>query len=160
MKEPLNGALFTSDKMYRYMLIRRWNDGPAAMCIGLNPSTANEETDDPTITNLKSILKTLGFGALYMANLFSLVSSKPEKLRECPDPVSINDDVLIHYKQFVETIIFCWGNFPMAQYRAKVIVPMFPDAKCFGKNRNGTPMHPLALMYNGTVKQPKLITYA
>lgn len=155
----MKGALVTSDKKFRYMLTRRWNDGPAAMCIGLNPSTANETTDDPTIGNLKSILKTLGYGQLYMANLFALVSSKPEKLRECPDPVGINDDILIHYKQFAETVIFCWGNFPMAQYRAKVIVPMFPRAQCFGKNKNGTPMHPLALMYNGTVKTPKLIPY-
>ena len=38
-------ALLSPCRRYRYALWRRWGDGPPAMFIGLNPSTA----DDPTI---------------------------------------------------------------------------------------------------------------
>lgn len=153
-------AIFSDCKKYRYVLTRIWDESkPKAMCVGLNPSTANAESDDPTINNLIRILSHLSFGGLYMTNLFALVTSDPEKLRECVDPVCGNDEVLKHTYENSNAIIFCWGAFPMAAYRARKIAPMFPNALCFGKNKNGTPMHPLALMYNGTVNTPKLFKY-
>lgn len=153
-------AIFSDCKKYRYLLTRVWDESkPKAMCIGLNPSTANADKDDPTIGNLIKILTHLGYGGLYMTNLFALVSSEPEKLRECPDPVLGNDQVLTHTYIHSHVVIFCWGSFPMAAYRARKVAPMFPDAMCFGKNKNGTPMHPLALMYNGTVNNPRLFKY-
>lgn len=42
-----NGAIFSDDRKYRYVLWRSWdNEKPRVMFIGLNPSTANESTDD------------------------------------------------------------------------------------------------------------------
>lgn len=156
----MNDAIFSECGNYRYLLTRFFTSGPIAMCIGLNPSKANSDHDDPTIIHLKNILRALGFGSLYMTNLFGLISPNPEDLRMNPRPIGKTNDIwLKHAAEKADTIIFCWGNFPMAEYRARKIAPMFPQAKCFGKNKNGTPMHPLALMYNGTVKEPKLLKY-
>jgi hypothetical protein len=146
----IKGAVFSDDHKYRYMLYRIWDDTmPKAMCIGLNPSTANEEKNDATINRLIGALKQLGFGGFVMTNLFALISKKPEALRSNPDPVKDNDEWLKYASRNVDTIIFCWGNFPMATYRAKKIKLLFPKAKCFGKNANGSPWHPRALGYAG-----------
>lgn len=154
------GAEFSSCGKYRYKLWRIWNtDLPLAMCIGLNPSTANADKDDPTINNLRRILMTLGYGGFYMMNLFAWISSKPQDLLTCPDPLGENDSKLQEVHLICKDVIACWGAFKQAGERIKQVLPRYPDSKCFGLNQNGTPWHPLALMYNGTVKSPKLQPY-
>lgn len=138
------GAEFSECRHYRYALYRIWDRSrPMAMCIGLNPSTANGENDDPTIENLAAILSNNGYGGFYMMNLFAFISSNPDDLRAVPDPVKSNDVWLDKISRLCEDIVFCWGRFPQAVYRAKKIIPMFPGAKCIGKNGDGTPKHPL-----------------
>lgn len=139
-------AIFSDDRAYRYVLERRWrDDGPMAMCIGLNPSTANEDEDDPTIKSLTRILGNLGYGGFYMTNLFALVSPYPEDLRKSTDPIKDNNMHLLGTRDRASDVIFCWGAFPMAEYRAKLIRAMFPGSWCFGQNQNGSPKHPLYL---------------
>src|SRR5690606_3321899 len=117
---------------YRYSLTRIWNDmGPKVLCIGLNPSTADAHKDDRTITNLVALLDRYGYGELCMMNLFALVSKDPQVLRMCPDPVKDNDEHLRKESVNAKAVIFCWGSFPIAAYRAKVVTQMFPDAVCF-----------------------------
>lgn len=138
-------AKFSDDGLYRYYLRRVWsNDHPHAMCIGLNPSTADANSNDTTIRNLIIMMDRLGYGGFYMVNLFALITSKPDKLRECPDPVKDNDQYLEAIRTEVRDVIFCWGAFKQAVYRAKKITPMFPGALCFGKDSKGNPIHPLA----------------
>jgi len=161
MENKINkGADFSFDMKYRYKLWRIWDDRlPLAMCIGLNPSNANADKNDPTINNLVSILTTLGYGGFYMTNLFAWISSKPQDLLTCDDPVGYNDINLKEVAQVCNDVIFCWGSFKQAEERVKDVIPRYPNAKCFGKTKNGSPWHPLALMYNGTVKTPKLIPF-
>lgn len=145
------GAEFSTCGKYRYVLWRVWDDSlPYAMCIGLNPSTANSEDDDPTISNLTRILRNNGFGGLYMTNLFAMISANPEDLRQCPDPLKDNDVWLDKVQRLCHGIIFCWGNFKQAEYRAKKIMNdhRYRNALCFGKNKNGSPKHPLYLKNN------------
>lgn len=140
------GAKFSDCGKYRYVLHRIWDESlPLAMCIGLNPSTANAESDDPTIRRLISLLTGRGYGGLYMTNLFGFISPYPEDLRACPDPVKDNDDWLLDTYNKCDDVIFCWGNFSQATYRAQKITLRYKDALCFGKNANGTPKHPLYL---------------
>ena len=69
-----SGAEFSQCGKYRYKLWRIWNpEMPLAMCIGLNPSTANAEKDDHTIRILRDVLRQIGFGGFYMMNLFDWV---------------------------------------------------------------------------------------
>lgn len=139
------GAIFSDCKMYRYALWRIWDEkNPIAMCIGLNPSTANEIDDDKTIQNLIHVLCSYDYGGYYMMNLFSMISAHPEDLRSCPNPIKDNDRYLKEISLKCDDVIFCWGNFKQAEYRAKKIIPMFPKALCFGKTASGKPMHPLA----------------
>ena len=51
MKKILfSDAFFSKDRLYRYALWRIWdNELPKVLFIGLNPSTADEVKDDPTI---------------------------------------------------------------------------------------------------------------
>ena len=139
------GAKFSECGKYRYYLYRIWDDiQPLALCIGLNPSTANAEDDDRTITNLTALLQDNGFGGFYMANVFALISPNPEDLRSTPDPLKDNDYWLDKLRGMVTVTIFCWGSFKQAQYRIKSIVSRFPGAMCLGKTDKGKPIHPLA----------------
>jgi len=141
------GADFSPCGKYRYKLWRIWNpDKPRAMCIGLNPSTANHEKNDATIRYLIQMLTVLGYGGFYMTNLFAIISSKPEVLLTCADPLGDNDSKLDEVAAICDDVIFCWGNFRQAKDRIEAVKPKFQRAKCFGFNANGTPFHPLAMM--------------
>ena len=154
MKETVNlqsaaiqkGAMFSECGKYRYYLYRIWDASkPYVMCIGLNPSTANSEDDDTTITNLCKLLPTYGYGGFYMTNLFAFISSNPDDLRSCPDPVKENDKFLeVVSSKFCRDVIFCWGAFKQGEYRIKKIALKFPNALCLGKTPSGKPLHPLA----------------
>lgn len=144
-----SSAEFSECGKYRYALHRLWDySKPVAMCIGLNPSTANAEENDPTISNLMRILHKNGYGGLYMMNLFALISPNPDDLRACPDPVKDNDKWIHTIRPLCDEVIFCWGNFKQAGYRSKIMVQMYHEALCFGKNKNGSPKHPLYLKNN------------
>lgn len=156
-----NGAEFSKCGKYRYKLWRIWDNSlPKAMCIGLNPSNANAIKNDPTINYLRMMLSKLGYGGFYMMNLFAWISSKPEQLLTCDDPIGDNENKLKDVEKICDAVIVCWGNFKQAKQRIEEVLPKYPNAKCFGKNANGTPYHPLALMYNGTSKTPQLINYS
>jgi hypothetical protein len=154
------GATFSECGRYRYRLWRIWNiERPVAMCIGLNPSTAKANKNDPTISNLIRILSRLGYGGFYMMNLFAWISSKPAELLTCADPLGDNESHLAEVHSMCDGVIVCWGNFKQSEERIRQVLPKYPDAKCFGINKNGTPSHPLALMYAGTVNSADLMDY-
>ena len=145
MGEMQRGAKFSDCGKYRYHLYRIWDARlPKVMCIGLNPSTANGDEDDPTISGLIRMLPEYGYGGFYMVNLFGLITSDPEKLRECPNPVGEQDYFIALVTYMVKDVIFCWGSFKQADYRAKKMLTVFKDALCFGKTSRGNPIHPLA----------------
>ena len=154
------GADFSKCGSYRYKLWRIWDESlPIAMCIGLNPSTANVVKTDPTITNLTKMLKILGYGGFYMMNLFAWISSKPADLLTCENPIGENDTKLKEVATICSEIIVCWGNFKQAKERIKEVLPNYPYAKCFGKTQSGKPFHPLAMMYAGLTNKPILSNY-
>lgn len=161
-KLAVKGAEFSECGNYRYKLWRIWDDSkPLAMCIGLNPSTANADKNDTTIRYLIQMLTILGYGGFYMTNLFAIISSKPEILLTHPDPLGENDDKLMEVKSLCQDVIACWGAFKQAKERIKTVLPKFPNALCFGVTANGQPFHPLAMMpRNGRdPNNPKLSIY-
>lgn len=155
-----NGAEFSPCGKYRYKLWRIWDKtGPLVMCIGLNPSKATVEKNDATIGILKRMLPKLGYGGFYMMNLYAFISSKPSVLLTCEDPLGDNESKIKDVQLLCDDVIACWGSFKQARERIKQVRPNYPELKCFGTNKDGTPVHPLALMYNGTQNNPKLIKY-
>ena len=146
-------ATFSLDRKYRYMLLRCWDTNkPRIAFIGLNPSTANENTDDPTIRRVVQFAKDFGYGRVYMLNLFGFVTAYPEELKMCEDPIGNNNEYLDHYCGMVDAIVFAWGNFDVFG-RDKEIIKKFPSAFCLGKNKNGSPKHPLYLKSNTNLTQ-------
>ncbi len=157
-----SGAEFSKCGKYRYKLWRIWNVSlPKAMCIGLNPSTANAEKNDQTINYLIKMLSVLGYGGFYMMNLFAWISSNPDDLLTCNDALGDNNNKLKEVEAICSDVIICWGNFKQAEQRIKDVLPNYPNAKCFGVSKSGKPLHPLAMMpRNGrNPNNPKLYFY-
>lgn len=144
-----SGAQFSEDRQYRYCLWRIWDvEKPFVMFVGLNPSTANEIKSDPTITRIKGIAEKNGYGGFYMMNLFGIVSADPKVLKSHANPIGENNGWLEEISVKCQDIVFCWGAFKEAKERAKEVIAMFPNAYCLGKNKDGSPKHPLYLLGN------------
>jgi len=78
--EP-SGAVFTDDRTHRLYLWRRWGKaGPWVMFIGLNPSTADERLNDPTVRRCIGFAQKWGYSGMFMCNAYTLVSTDPKKL--------------------------------------------------------------------------------
>ncbi len=74
-------AVFSEDRVYRYALWRLWDSTkPAVVFIMLNPSTADGQTDDPTIRKCVGFTKRWGGGALVVVNLFAFRATDPKVL--------------------------------------------------------------------------------
>jgi hypothetical protein len=147
------GATFSDCGKYRYILWRKWDASkPMALCIGLNPSTANKDTPDPTITRVIGLLKRAGYGGFYMMNLFGFITAYPKELKKCPDPIGENNQWLEKIAPLCKDVIFCWGGFNILSMierfseRVQLMIDKFPDALCFGYCVSmGNPRHPLML---------------
>ncbi len=150
----LSGAEFSKDRKYRYALWRIWDETrPNVMFIGLNPSTADESIDDPTIRRAKKLAGAWGFGGVYMLNLFAWITPYPTELETCKDPVGNNAEKFEIYESKCTEVIFAWGaNSKYGQ--DTFVVNKFPKAKCIAKNADGSPKHPLYVKRN-----VKLISY-
>lgn len=140
-----NGAEFSKCGKYRYALWRIWDKTkPLVMLIGLNPSTANATTDDPTIRRVKQIATNLGYGGFFMMNCYAYISTDPAKLM-VGDRGGLNDQWLVKVRGVCEAVIFAWGNFKIVRWteRDRRLTEMFPDAQALFINKNGSPKHPL-----------------
>lgn len=143
-------AIISKDKIYRYKLSRTWDSTkPTILFIGLNPSIANENVDDPTITRCINFAKDWGYGTLLMANLFAFRSTYPKNIYLIDDPIGKdNDHYLLECVTQSDLIVACWGNNGTYMNREKVITELVPNLYCLQKNKNGTPHHPLRLPRN------------
>ncbi len=145
-----NGAIFSDDRKYRYALFRKWKlNSPLIMFIGLNPSIANETTDDATIRRVCRFANDWGYGGVYMMNFFPLVSTDPKALLDFYDTpfhdieLEKNNKYLDEICNKCEDVIFAWGSFQEARKRAEEVTKMFLGAKALIINKDGSPRHPL-----------------
>ena len=140
-------ANISKDKIYRYTLSRTWDSTkPTVLFIGLNPSIADENIDDPTITRCINFAKDWGYGTLLMANLFAFRSTYPKEIYLIDDPIGKdNDHYLLECVKQSDLIIAWWGNNGTYMDREKIIKELVPNLYCLQKNKNGTPHHPLRL---------------
>ena len=145
---------FSSDRKYRYTLSRTWDSTkPKVLFIGLNPSIADENEDDATLTRCINFADSWGYGGLYMLNLFSFVDTYQEDLWMLDDPVGIETDQwIIKMTQQVDKVILAWGNGPNNECfrnRVEAVLKLLHDNKitpyCIKKNGTGMPSHPLYL---------------
>ena len=90
------GARFSVDRRYRYALWRVW-DRSRGVCnfLLLNPSIADEVTNDPTSERCERRARRWGFGGLIVTNLFALCATDPAGLRRVADPIGPENDAAI-----------------------------------------------------------------
>jgi len=149
MPKKDKSALFSPCRNYRYALWRWWDkEKPYAMFIGLNPSTADEINDDPTIRRCMRFAKDWGYGGLCMANLFAFRATNPKEMKNSSFPVGVqNTDWLVKISKHKDAgvIVFAWGTHGTHQERDLVITDLIPNGMCLGVTKNGHPRHPLYL---------------
>lgn len=106
-----SGAEFSEDRVYRYTLWRIWDAAlPQVAFIGLNPSTADETVNDPTIAGCIRRSKTNGYGGMWMLNLFAFRATDPKVMKAHPSPVGPDNDAkLLEVAHKVKTVVGCWG---------------------------------------------------
>lgn len=139
------GASFSDCRKYRYALWRIWDKNkPLVMFVGLNPSTANENENDPTIRSVERIAKHNGYGGFYMMNCFPFVSTDPKKLYDCSHSIH-NEGWLKEIASISKDVVFAWGNFEVVKKLGVdyILGQWFPNAKALHINKNGSPKHPL-----------------
>lgn len=132
-------------RKYRYALWRTWDDSkPYAMFIGLNPSTADETEDDPTINRCINYSRDWGYGGLCMVNLFAFRATDPSDMMASDDPIgSDNDDWIIKLSKEAGVIVAAWGNDGSYMGRSKKVMNRIPNLMCLNINKTGEPAHPL-----------------
>ena len=143
------GATFDARRRYRYRLWRQWEASrPRVLWIMLNPSTADEETLDPTIRRCMGFAKAWGFGGIDVVNLFAWRATEPRLLRAARDPVGpSNDEMIAAAVHEAAAIVAAWGNHPMALARGRAVrqlaVKLDKSVWCLGLTKAGEPRHPL-----------------
>jgi len=141
-------AVFSPCRTWRYVLRRRWAAEPALLVIGLNPSTADETVDDPTIRRCAGFARELGCGGLTMANLFAFRATDPAAMKAAPNPVGPdNDDWLEALAAEHEIRVAAWGVHGAHLGRADDVVArgLLGELRCWGTTATGQPRHPLYL---------------
>ncbi len=89
-------AYFSDCGQYRYMLTRDWaHEKGTAVFIMLNPSTADEKEDDPTIRRCIGFAKRWGYGRIEVVNLFAWRATNPADLKKALDPIGVKNDAHI-----------------------------------------------------------------
>lgn len=148
MSETTSHATISEDGRYRYLLKRRWSDGPIATFIMLNPSTADAEQDDPTIRRCIGFAKREGCGALTVVNLMAFRATNPKELLGAIDPVGPdNRGYLVPAIRKGAPVIAAWGAHEAAIGRDAVVreiaEALGKPLVCLGKTKSGAPRHPL-----------------
>lgn len=147
MRSITKDAIFSPDRQYRYALSRVWDESTAkVLFISLNPSTADEYHDDPTVRRCIGYARSWGYGGLWVANLFAYRATDPRELKRISDPIGPeNDSWLKELAQDADLIIAAWGNAGCYQGRDRVVRSMLGEIHCLGVNKSGQPSHPLYL---------------
>jgi hypothetical protein len=133
-------------RRYRFALWRRWAAGPQVLFVMLNPSTADETEDDPTIRRCIGFARSWGFGGLAVGNLFAFRTPSPVLLRSAPEPVGKNNDNwLLRLLAESELAVAAWGNHGRFLGRSDAIRATLPMLHILGITSLGEPRHPLYL---------------
>lgn len=145
--ELKNGVLFTFDPHSDYY---PGKPDQYVQFIGLNPSTADEVQDDPTIRRCIGFAKAWGFGALCMTNLFGWRDTDPEKMKKISEPVGAeNDKHILEIAKGAGLTVCAWGKDGAHFNRGALVRNMLNRFGIkiyhFGRNGDGTPKHPLYL---------------
>lgn len=145
------GAELSASRNYRYRLWRRWSDSPTWAYVMLNPSTADEYTDDHTLRRCQNIARANGAGGIEVVNLFALRATDPRE-------VKARLDIAVGYRNTAEIataaegcsiLVAAFGTFPWARAHAELVIKRMQELghrwHVLGLTAAGWPRHPSRL---------------
>lgn len=147
-------AWFSPCGSYRYLLHLQWSELPLLNFLMLNPSTADEMENDPTVERCERRAWNLGFGGVMITNLFALRSTDPNGLLSANDPIGPrNDTVLSIAGGLAKQIVCAWGTRPNPKFVASRMIKVIPNLQAdklrvLKLSKDGLPCHPLYLPYS------------
>lgn len=155
---PGEDTLWSPDRAYRYFLRRSvegdWelSQKPPIAFLLLNPSTADEVKDDPTVNRCRRYATAWGYGEVIILNAFAFRATDPKVMRAHPDPVGPENDRVIAEttKALFDqggTLVCGWGNHGAFQDRGARIRELLKpySVQAFPFTKAGEPGHPLYL---------------
>ena len=152
-------ALYSDCLCYRYSLTRIWDpNGERVHFVMLNPSSATEIQNDPTVERCERRARALGYGAFCVTNIFAWRDTDPKKMRAALDPIgSHNDDAITKACDWADKTIAAWGThgtyMERGAYVEKLLARLNKPIFHLGLSKEGQPKHPLYIAYQ---KMPEL----
>jgi hypothetical protein len=147
------GADFDPSRNYRYRLWREIADAAGTVCfVMLNPSTADETTDDATQRRVCGFARDWGYGRAETVNLFAIRGADPRVIKDATeagvDPIGpANDRAILSTAVRADLVVAAWGVHGSYRGRdraiARFLVEHGVELRCLGKTRSGAPRHPL-----------------
>jgi hypothetical protein len=157
------GATLGGNGKYRYLLWREWETNGVmvfsspCVFIMLNPSTADGETDDPTIRKCVGFARMWRYEKLVVVNLFGARATKPAELIGMDDPVGSHNSHYIREALSVANKVVCaWGAGGSLLEQDKAVMRLLDEVGvqpyALGLTNNGSPRHPLYVKYGKPIK--------
>ena len=149
-----SSAVYSPCKNYRYSLTRtHFQAKKSLLFILLNPSTATEIKNDPTIARCQKRAALLGYKGFIICNLFAYRTKSPKIMKNYHDPIgSENNSVIKKNLRLADKVICAWGNHGTHLNQAYEIVKILKDMKTqayhLGLTKSAQPTHPLYIGYN------------
>lgn len=151
--DAVSEAVYSDCESYRYLLTRVWGPGPRALFVMLNPSTATEVQNDPTVERCERRARVLGYGAFRVTNIFAFRATDPRLMRAEADPVGPDNDAAIAESAgWADAIICAWGNHGLHQDRGASVEAAL--------RATGRPLHHLGLTGQNQPRHPLYVGYA
>ncbi|MEM9393661.1 MAG: DUF1643 domain-containing protein [Pseudomonadota bacterium] len=147
-------AVYSSCEVYRYTLTRTWDpDGQKVLFVMLNPSTATEVQNDPTVERCERRARALGFGAFRVCNIFAFRATDPRVMRGAADPIGPeNDAAILEACDWADSIVCAWGTHGAHLDRGPRVEALMRstgrDLSHLGLSKFGHPKHPLYISYS------------
>ncbi len=161
-------ATFSDCMNFRYSLEIRfpinmlWDQDRAMAWICMNPSTADEMQDDPTLRRCKDFAQQWGFGRMTMLNAFAFRSTDPTGLKYLVDPRGgpLCDQYIAMALLQAEMVVLGWGKDAVAPWRRDELFKLLAEKRekvyALDVNKDGSPKHPL---YIPAAKTPFLYSF-
>jgi hypothetical protein len=135
--------------VYRYTLKREWlGAGGMVNWIMLNPSTADDFFDDPTIRKCIGFSKRWSFSSMEVTNLFAMRATDPTELLRVSPASAIgpdNDASILTTARRASMICAAWGNHGGIYRRGQEVLEVLRNVNhvaCIGVTKLGMPVHP------------------
>ena len=149
-----SGATFSADRRCRYRLWRVWDRTKPRVCfVCLNPSTADEDEDDTTVSICREFAVRWGYGALEVVNLFAFMATDPAVMLAARNPIGgpNNTAHILRACREADRIVVAWGDAGTHMNQAAAVLPLIRAIKpvyCLRQNTSGQPHHPLYIAWD------------